>query len=94
MNEFLGALPSLDRLGGLSVLLLVALAVITDKLVWHTRLKKAETDRDKWQEIAVQALTGPAQAGVRAAEVAVGVVSALPDPNARASAEHSNAGGG
>jgi len=81
MSELLGALPSLDRLGGLSVLLLVAIAVITDKLVWHTRLKKAEADRDKWQAIAIKALMGPAQAGVRAAEVAVGVVSALPDPS-------------
>jgi len=80
MTEFLGALPSLDRLGAVSIPILIALSVITDKLVWHTRLKKAEADRDKWQTIAIEALTGPAQAGVRAAEVAVGVVSALPDP--------------
>lgn len=90
MNEIISALPAIDRLGAVSVLTLVAFAVITDRLVWHTRLKKTEADRDKWQKIAIEALTGPAQAGVRAAEVAVGVVSALPDPAQRSS----NSGGG
>lgn len=82
MDEVLAALPTLDRIGAVGTIVLVAWMVITDKLVWHTRLKKAEADRDNWQRVALAALTGPAQAGVRAAEVAVGVVSALPDPNA------------
>lgn len=64
------------------VLSLLALAIITDKLVWHTRFRKLEEDRDKWQEIALNALRGPAQAGVRAAEVAVGVIQSIPDPQA------------
>lgn len=80
MNEILGALPTLDRLGALGTLLVVALAIITDKLVWHTRLKAAEARADRWERVALDALTAGAQAGVRAAEVAVDVVSALPDP--------------
>ena len=81
MNELLGVpLPTLDRIGAVGTLALIALLVITDKLVWHTRLRKVERDRDKWQQIAIDALTTGAQAGVRAAEVAVGVVSSLPDP--------------
>lgn len=82
MNDFLGfPIESLDRLGAAAVLTLVALAIITDKLVWHTRLKAAEKRADRWERIALDALTAGAQAGVRAAEVAVDVVSALPDPN-------------
>lgn len=63
-----------------TILVLFALAVITDKLVWHTRLKKVEDQRDRWETIALEALTAGAQAGVKAAEVTVGVVSAMPDP--------------
>lgn len=71
---------NIDNISVTAVIGLLALAVITDKLVWHTRLKAAEARATRWEKIALDALTGPAQAGVRAAEVAVGVVSALPDP--------------
>lgn len=73
-------LAALDRAGLVGVLVIVALGVITEKLVWHTRLKSAEARADRWERIALDALTVGAEAGVKAAEVAAGVVSALPDP--------------
>lgn len=75
------SLSFLDSSGStLVVLAAVALAVIRDKLVWHTRLDRALERADRWEGIALAALTAGAQAGVQAAEAAVGVVSALPDP--------------
>lgn len=71
---------NVDNISTVGVLIIVSVAVITDKLVWHTRLKNAEKRADRWETIALEALTAGAQAGVKAAEVAVGVVSALPDP--------------
>lgn len=83
MTELFGVpLPAIDRLGALGTLILVAVAIITDKLVWHTRLKKAEDQRDRWEAVALEALSAGASAGVSAAEVAVAVVAALPDPQA------------
>lgn len=80
-GDLLGVpLPAIDRIGAISTLLTIAILVITDKLVWHTRLKNAEQRADRWERVALDALTAGAQAGVRAAEVAVEVVSALPDP--------------
>jgi hypothetical protein len=67
-----------DRAGAVSALLLIAAAVITDKLVWHTRLKSAEARADRWEKIALEALTTGAQAGVKAAETTAELVSALP----------------
>lgn len=71
----------LDSSIAVSVLVMVALCVITDKLVWHTRLKKAEARADRWEKVALEALTAGAQAGVKAAEVTADVVSAMPDPS-------------
>lgn len=73
----------LEQISGIAILALVALAVITDKLVWHTRLKKAQERADRWEQVAIEALRAGATAGVRAAETAVDVVSSLPDPNRR-----------
>ena len=73
----------LDDIGVLTVLIAIALAIITDKLVWHTRLKRAELRAERWEQIAVEALTASAQASVRAAEITAEVVSALPDPARR-----------
>lgn len=81
MDIFGLSIPTLDRLGAVTAVLIIAFLVITEKLIWHKRFDKLEKDRDKWQRIAIEALTGPAQAGVLAAEVAVGVVSSLPDPS-------------
>jgi hypothetical protein len=78
--EMFGIAVDPGKVSTFAVLVVMALAVITDKLVWHTRLKKAEDRADRWEQIALEALTAGAQAGVKAAEVAVGVVSAIPDP--------------
>jgi len=80
--DFLNAL-NIDKMGAVTILLLVALSVITDKLVWHTRLKRAEERAERWERVALDALTAGAQAGVKAAEVTVDVVSAMPDPARR-----------
>lgn len=85
------SLEALDKLSTFIVLCAVALSVITDRLVWHTRVKeiearatealeRAERRADRWEQVALDALMAGAQAGVRAAETAVDVVSALPDP--------------
>ena len=76
--EFLSDISVLDKVTTVGVLLATAIAVITDKLVWHTRLKKAEERADRWEAIALDALSAGAQAGVRAAETTVELVSALP----------------
>lgn len=77
--EFL-TITNIDKVGTLAVLCIVALAIITDKLVWHTRLKKETARADRWEGIALNALAIGAHAGVTAAEVAIGVVSSIPDP--------------
>lgn len=78
--ELFGTSVNLNDLSVVVVLTAIALAVITDKLVWHTRLKNAEARADRWETIALEALQAGAQAGVKAAEVTVDVVSALPSP--------------
>ncbi len=73
-------IANIDRLGAVTTLILMAVLVITDKLVWHTRLKKAEDRAERWEKVALDALTAGAEAGVQAAEVAAGVISFIPDP--------------
>ena len=82
MEELLNGsiITLLDKAGALTIVLLVAFAVITDRLIWHTRYKAAQARADRWEEIALTALMAGAEAGVQAAETAVDVVSALPDP--------------
>lgn len=70
----------LNDIGVLTVLVAIALAIITDKLVWHTRLKRAEARAERWERLALDALTASAQASVTAAEITADVVRALPDP--------------
>lgn len=77
--EFL-TFPVLDKLTTVAVLAIVALSVITDKLVWHTRLKLAQERADRWERVAIEALAAGAKAGVEAAEITAAVVSAMPDP--------------
>jgi hypothetical protein len=78
MSEIFMDVNFLDRAGAVVVVLALALAVITDKLVWHTRLKNAEARADRWEAVALKALTTGAQAGVKAAETTAELVSALP----------------
>lgn len=81
MNELFGVpLPAIDRIGAVGTLIFIALLVIGDKLIWHTRLAKAESRADRWEGIALAALNLGAAAGVSAAEVAASVVSNMPDP--------------
>ena len=69
-----------DRVGTLAVLSLFAILAITDKLVWHTRHKRALAEIEKWQNLCMEAYRIGALAGVQAAETAVSVVQSIPDP--------------
>lgn len=80
MSEILGMLPTLDRMGAMTTVIVFALLIITDKFIWHTRYKAEVARADRWETVALNALTAGAQAGVQAAEVAVQVVSSIPDP--------------
>lgn len=73
-------LTVLNRLLAVPILAGFALLVITDKLIWHTRLARETARADRWERIALDALRAGAEAGVKAAEVTADVVSALPDP--------------
>lgn len=79
--EFL-SLAAVDRIGAAAIVTIIAILVITDKLVWHSRLKASEARADRWETIALEALHTGTQAGVRAAEVATDVLSKMPDPAA------------
>lgn len=76
--EGIGYVP----LGATGLLSLVVLLLLTDKLIWHTRLRKAEADRDRWQGVALNAL-GVADKLTVQGEVTTKIVAALPDPAAR-----------
>lgn len=67
-----------DKITGVGAVVAVAILVITDRLVWHTRLKKAEADRDRWEGIALD-LMKISHVGVRAAEVSSEVLGRLPN---------------
>lgn len=76
--EFLANAQLFEKISIVAILGAVALAVITDKLVWHTRLKNAEARADRWEQVALEALSAGARAGVSAAETTVDLVTALP----------------
>lgn len=88
----LGALEG--QWGAAGVLIFVALLVITDKLVWHKRLRlleaehakritALETERDHWRGVALTAL-GVADKMTVSGEVTAEVLTRLPDPAAAA----------
>jgi hypothetical protein len=79
MTELIAALPAIDRIGAVTTLIVVAVLVITDKLVWHTRLKAAQGRAERWEGIALDLLVS-AKASVQAAEVTAHIVAGLPDP--------------
>lgn len=79
--EFLNSLP-FSEITGTAVLCAVAGLVITDKLIWHTRLRHCEEQRDKWERIALTAL-GTAEKLTVQAEVTNEVLTRLPDPTDR-----------
>lgn len=74
------ALAGLLNGGGVvSVIVVMGLLVITDKLVWHKRLKAAEARADRWEQIALTSL-GVAEKLTVHAEVSNEVLTRLPDP--------------
>lgn len=72
-----------DSITAVGVLIAIAILVITDRLVWHTRLHAAEARADRWESIALEALTMSANVSVKAAEVSSEVLAHLPDPTGR-----------
>lgn len=79
-SDFFPSASMVDTISAVGITLAVAIAIITDKLVWHTRLKKAEARAEKWEQVALAALGLGARVGVQAAEAAVEVVQNIPDP--------------
>lgn len=73
------SMVTLDRLGAMATIVFVAWLVITDRLVWHTRLTEERVRAQRWESVALDALRTGTQAGVRAAEVSNEVLSRLPD---------------
>ena len=90
--EFLNGLTFdvMNRITGVVVLVAVSLAVITDKLTWHSRLDNERARGDRWEAIAIESLKEGAKAGVKAAEIAAVVVAALPDPSRKKDEEESS----
>lgn len=64
---------------GPAALVMIALMVITDKLIWHTRLEKCERDRQRWEDMALGML-GVAEKLTVQAEVTNEVLSVIPVP--------------
>jgi hypothetical protein len=58
---------------------MIGYLMLTDRLVWHTRLKAERTDRERWEGIALRAL-GVAEKMTVHAEVANEVITAIPIP--------------
>lgn len=80
LSDFLPSVEVFDRLTGVGVIVAFALLIITDKFVWHTRYKSAQARAEKWENIALRAMSAGARAGIEAAETAVEVVQSIPDP--------------
>lgn len=69
----------ISEITGTGILVLVAILVITRKMVWHTDLDKAEERTKRWEDIALSAL-GVADKMTVHAEVTNKVLKHLPDP--------------
>lgn len=80
LNDFIPSIETIDRISGVGIIVGFAVLVIMDKFVWHTRYKAAEARADRWERIALQAMTSGARAGVQVAETALEVVSKIPEP--------------
>ena len=71
-------IPIID-VGATALLTVVFLAVLTDRLVWHKRLRAAEAERDEWRRMALESL-GITGRVVGHAEVTHELISRLPRP--------------
>jgi len=76
----IGGIPLdlLDKFGALAIIVIGAVMVITEKLVWHKRLEKAEARVERleqmlWDSILVSSKT------VGTAEVTTDLVQSLPN---------------
>jgi hypothetical protein len=70
----------LDRIGVATGCIILVWMFITDKIVSGKRLLQAESDRLRWEKIALTALNASTTAILPAAEVVQEVVSRWPDP--------------
>ena len=86
-------LPSLTDLSAGTFVALIVVLLLSDRLVWHTRLKKIEKERDRWEGIALTAL-GVADKLTVQAEVTNEVLTRLPDPVLEASTQTGTLPGG
>jgi hypothetical protein len=72
-------LSGLADLSGPAVLSALALLAITDKIVWHTRLRRIEAERDHWRDMALR-LLGVSETLTVQGEVTNDLLTKLPDP--------------
>lgn len=72
----------LQNIGAGGLVTLIVLLMLTDRLIWHTRLAKVEQERDEWKNHALRAL-GVADKLTVQGEVTTALVASLPDPGAR-----------
>ena len=85
MVDWLAA-SQIGQLSGPAVLSVIAILAITDKIVWHTRLRRIEKERDHWRDMAVGLLQTASSLTVTA-EVTNDLLTALPDPNKETEAQ-------
>jgi hypothetical protein len=77
----------LDRIGVASGCIVLVWMFITDKIVSGKRLIQAESDRLRWENIALTALHASTTAILPAAEAVQQVISNLPDPGLEAASK-------
>jgi hypothetical protein len=66
-------------LTGPAMLSVVAVLVITRRLVWHKDLRRVEAERDRWRAFALRTI-GATEMLAEAAEVTTEVLTSLPLP--------------
>lgn len=85
MPEGLG--PMLNNVGVVGGCLLLVWLFVRDWIVSGARLRRAEAERDRWQNIALEAIAASRTAIVPAAEAVHALVTRLPDPGAKSRPE-------
>lgn len=80
MTEGMGLGPVLNNVGVVGGCLLLVWLFIKDKIVSGKRLREVTAERDRWQQVALDAMRASATAIVPAAETVHALVSHLPDP--------------
>jgi hypothetical protein len=76
----LGIPPEVLNLTGPAALSLIAVMVITRRLVWRSDMQEVKADRDWWRDIALRSL-GVSEKMTVHAEVANEVLAAIPLPD-------------